>query len=195
MVVLSMSEQEFSRLNVLLRVQSGRLRVVDACALMGLQRRQVFRLLRGLRQDGAPSLLSKGRGKPGNHRLPPEVRTLAVSIVRERYADFGPTFAAEKLAEHHGCSVSHETLRNWMIADGLGFAGRHRLASPPQPRRRGDCLGELVQIDGSEHAWFETRGETCTLLAFVDDATSRLMHLRFVASESAGIALRSLAAR
>ena len=83
MVVLSMSEQEFSRLDVLLRVQSGRLRVADACALMGLRRRQVFRLLRGLKQPGATSLLSKRRGKPSNHRLPAEVCTLALSIVRE----------------------------------------------------------------------------------------------------------------
>src|SRR6202167_1287003 len=185
MAVLSMSKQEFSRLDVLLRVQSGRLRVADACALMGLHRRQVFRLLRNLKQDGAPSLLSRRRGKPGNHRLPSEVRALALSLVLERYADFGPTFAAEKLAEHHGCSVSHETLRNWMIADGLWVDRRHRLASPHQPRRRRDCLGELVQIDGSEHAWFEDRGPMCTLLAFVDDATSRLMALRFVTSESA----------
>src|SRR5271168_1314519 len=180
-----MSKQEFSRLDVLLRVQSGRLRVSDACALIGLQRRQVFRLLRGLKQDGATSLLSKRRGQPSNHRLPTEVRTLALSIVRERYSDFGPTLAAEKLAEQHGCLVSRETLRGWMIADGLWVDRGHRLASPHQPRRRRDCLGELVQIDGSEHAWFETRGETCTLLAFVDDATSRLMQLRFVASESA----------
>jgi hypothetical protein len=185
MAVLSMSKQEFSRLDVLLRVQSGRLRVSDACELIGLRRRQVFRLLRDLKHDGATSLLSRRRGKPSNHRLPAEVRTLALSIVRERYADFGPTFAAEKLAELHGCSVSRETLRSWMIADGLWVDRRHRLASPHQPRRRRECLGELVQIDGSEHAWFETRGETCTLLAFVDDATSRLMQLRFVASESA----------
>src|ERR1700684_1044481 len=102
MAVLSMSKQEFSRLDVLLRVQSGRLRVADACALLGLHRRQVFRLLRGLKQDGAPSLLSGRRGPPCNHRLPTEVRALALSLVRERYADFGPTFAAEKLAEHHG---------------------------------------------------------------------------------------------
>ena len=163
MAVLSMSKQEFSRLDVLLRVQSGRLRVADACVLMGLHRRQVFRLLRGLKQDGAPSLLSRRRGQPSNHRLPTEVRALALSIVSERYADFGPTFAAEKLAENHGCSVSHETLRSWMIADGLWIDRRHRLASPHQPRRRRDRLGELVQIDGSEHAWFETRGETCTL--------------------------------
>src|SRR6202162_569681 len=180
-----MSKQEFGRLDVLLRVQSGRLRVSDACALIGLERRQVFRLLRGLKQDGARSLLSKRRGRPSNHRLPAEVRTLALSIVRERYADFGPTLAAEKLAEHHGCSVSRETLRGWMIADGLWQDRRHRLPLPHQPRRRRECLGELVQIDGSEHAWFEDRGPPCTLLAFVDDATSRLMTLRFVVSESA----------
>jgi hypothetical protein len=153
--------------------------------LIGLQRRQVFRLLRGLKQDGATSLLSKRRGRPSNHRLPAEVRTLALSIVRERYSDFGPSLAAEKLAEHHGCSVSRETLRGWMIADGLWQDRRHRLPSPHQPRRRRDCLGELVQIDGSEHAWFEDRGPPCTLLGFVDDATSRLLQLRFVASESA----------
>jgi hypothetical protein len=104
--------------------------------------------------------------------------------VRERYCDFGPSLAAEKLAEHHGCSVSRETLRGWMIAEGLWQDRRHRVPAPHQPRRRRDCLGELVQIDGSEHAWFEDRGPPCTLLAFVDDATSRLMQLRFVTSES-----------
>jgi hypothetical protein len=84
--VVSMSKQEFSRLEVLLRVQSGGLRVADACGLLDLRRRQVFRLLQGLKQDGATSLLSKHRGKPSNHRLPAEVRSLALSIVRERYA-------------------------------------------------------------------------------------------------------------
>src|ERR1700739_3913565 len=184
MAVVSMSKQEFSRLDVLLRVQSGRLRIADGCALLDLRRRQVFRLLRDLKRCGARSLLSECRGKPSNHRLPAEVRTLALSIVRERYADFGPTLAAEKLAEHHGCPVSRETLRGWMIADGVWQDRRHRLPSPHQPRRRRDCLGELVQIDGSEHAWFEDRGPPCTLLAFVDDATSRLSHLGFVASAS-----------
>jgi hypothetical protein len=152
MPVVSMSEPEFSRLEVLLQVQSGRLRIGDACALIGLRRRQVFRLLRGLKCDGAVSLVSKRRGKPSNHRLPAEVRSLALAIVRERYADFGPTLAAEKLAAHHGCTVSRETLRGWMIAEGLWRDRRHRLPCPHQPRRRRDCLGELVQIDGSgEH--------------------------------------------
>src|SRR5215469_1182294 len=116
--VLSMSKQEFSRLEVLLRVQSGGLRISDACVLIGLQRRQLFRLLRGLKQEGATRLVSKRRGKPSNHRLPAEVRTLALSIVREQYADFGPTLAAEKLAEHHGCArdVARLDDRRWAVA-------------------------------------------------------------------------------
>jgi Winged helix-turn helix len=185
MAVVSMSKKEFDRLEVLLGVRSGRLRVADACELLGLKRRHIFRLLAGLKHGGAASLVSKRRGRPSNNRLPEAYRDLALSLVRERYADFGPTLAAEKLAEVHGCMISRETLRVWMIAAGLWVDRRHRLPSPHQPRRRRDCLGELVQIDGSEHAWFEDRAAKCTLLAFVDDATSRLMHLRFVASESA----------
>jgi hypothetical protein len=137
-----------------------------------------------LKQGSAASLVSKRRGRPSNNRLPEAYRDLALSLVRDRYADFGPTLAAEKLAEVHGCTISRETLRGWMIVAGLWVDRRHRLPSPHQPRRRRDCFGELVQIDGSEHAWFEDLAEKCTLLAFVDDATSRLMHLRFVASES-----------
>jgi hypothetical protein len=108
-----------------------------------------------------------------------------LSLLRERYRDFGPTLGAEKLIARHGLRIGVETLRQWMITEGLWVDRRHKLPSPHQPRRRRECLGELVQIDGSEHGWFEGRGETCTLLAFVDDATSRLMQLRFVTSESA----------
>ena len=184
MAVVSMSKQEFDRLEVLLRVESGRLRIADACELIGLRRRQVFRLLRGLKQDGAASLVSKHRGKPSNHRLPIEVRALALSIVRERYADFGPTLAAEKLSELHGLDLGVETLRQWMIDAGLWVRRKDRLKRIHQPRARRDCLGELVQIDGSEHWWFEDRGPQSTLLVYVDDTTSRLMHLKFAEMES-----------
>jgi len=127
--LVSMSKKEFDRLEVVLGVQSGRLRVADACELLGLKRRQVFRLLAGLKHGGAASLVSKRRGQPSNNRLPEAYRDLALSLVRERYADFGPTLAAEKLAEMHGCAISRETLRGWMIAAGLWIDRRHRLPS------------------------------------------------------------------
>src|SRR5271156_6065343 len=124
MMVVSMSKKEFDRLEVLLGVQSGRLRIADACELLRLRRRQVFRLLAGLKHGGAASLVSKQRGRPSNNRLPEAYRDLALSLVRERYADFGPTLAAEKLAEVHGCTISRETLRGWMIAAGLWIGWR-----------------------------------------------------------------------
>src|SRR5674536_56145 len=104
--------------------------------------------------------------------------------IRERYPDFGPTLAAEKLAELHDIHLARETVRQWMIAAGLWTDRRARLKAVHQPRHRRDCLGELIQIDGSEHWWFEGRGPQCTLLVYIDDATSRLMHLQFVESES-----------
>jgi hypothetical protein len=112
------------------------------------------------------------------------LRAAAIGIVRERYSDFGPTLAAEKLAELHGIHLARETVRQWMIAAGLWKDRRTRLKAVHQPRYRRDCLGELIQIDGSEHWWFEGRGPQCTLLVYIDDATSRLMHLQFVESES-----------
>src|SRR5215471_15679250 len=108
----------------------GRLRFIR------LKRRQVFRLLAGLKHGGAASLVPKRRGRLSNNRLPEAYRDLALSLVRERYADFGPTLAVEKLAEVHGCTISRETLRGWMIAAGLWIDRRHRLPSPHQPRRR-----------------------------------------------------------
>jgi hypothetical protein len=183
-MVVSMSEKEFSRLTVLLDVETRRLRVEDAMPLLGLQRRQVFRLLKQLRVSGAASLASRRRGRPSNNQLPQAVRELTMSLVKERYADFGPTLAAEKLMESHACIVSRETLRKWMIADGLWLDRKHRLPSVHQPRNRRERMGELIQIDGSKHFWFENRGPEATLIAYIDDATSRIMHAAFVATES-----------
>jgi len=182
---MTVSQCELSRLRVMVELADGRLTVAAAAELMGLGRRQVYRLRCALATAGPAGLVSKKRGRPSNRRHGAVFRRTVLTLVREQYADFGPTLAAEKLAARHGLRVGVETLRHWMIADGLWIDRRHRLASPHQPRRRRECLGELVQIDGSEHAWFEDRGPVCTLLAFIDDATSRIMLLRFVASESA----------
>src|SRR5712672_3354758 len=124
-----MSKQEFSRLEVLLRVQSGRLRVSDACVLIGLQRRQVFRLLRCLKQDGATSLLSKRRGKPSNHQLPAEVRTLALSIVRERIPTLARAWQRRSWQSITAVRCRARPYAGWMIADGLWQDRRHRLPS------------------------------------------------------------------
>jgi hypothetical protein len=185
MTVITMSRTELSRLRVMIDLADGRTRVEYAAALMGLQRRQVYRLLDAFRAHGPDALISKRRGKPSNRAHGAAFRQSCLAIVRERYEDFGPTLAAEKLAEVHGLPIGVETLRQWMIDDGIWVRRRDRIKRVHQPRHRRDCLGELVQVDGCEHWWFEDRGPQCTLLVFVDDATSRLMHLGFVASESA----------
>ena len=171
MTVIEMSERELSRLRVLIDLSDRRLTVEAAGTLMGLGRRQMYRLRRTFATDGPTAVVSRKRGRPSNHRHGETFRRTVLALVHEHYSDFGPTLAAEKLAARHGLRVGVETLRQWMMSDGLWKDRRHRLPSPHQPRRRRDCLGELVQIDGSEHAWFEGRGPVCTLLAFVDDAT------------------------
>jgi len=178
-----MSDRELRRLEVLQDLDRRRLRPAAAGQLLGLERRQVFRLLKAYRIEGPTGLISKRRGRRGNRRKPEALRRAVLTIVRQWYWDFGPTLAAEKLREDHGIAVGRETLRHWMIEAGLWRDRKQRKRThPPRPRR--DCVGELVQVDGSEHWWFEARGPQCTLLVFIDDATSRLMHLQFVESES-----------
>lgn len=182
---VTMSTRELDRLEILGRVAERRLTQRQAAEQLGLTERQVARLCRSLRQHGAAGLVSRKRGRPSNRQWSSAVRDQAVALVRERYADFGPTLACEKLCEFHGVAVSLETLRQWMIGAGLWVPRSQRPRRVHQPRQRRSCRGELIQIDGCNHAWFEDRGPRCTLLVYVDDATSRLMELRFVASESA----------
>jgi hypothetical protein len=182
--VLSMSDGELRRLEVLRDVDRGSLPVGAAAQLLERSERQVWRLLKAFRAEGAPGLISKKRGRPSNRKTSEAIRSAVLWIVRQNYADFGPTLAAEKLAGEHGFAFSSETLRKWMIAEGLWLDRKQRRRRVHQPRHRRECVGELVQVDGCEHWWFEDRGPQCTLLVFVDDATSRLMHLQFVESES-----------
>ena len=183
MSVVLMSKRELNRLDVLARLEGDRLTVLAAAGLMNITPRQTYRLLSKYRDGGALAIANQRRGRPSNNRLPDEVRDHAIALVQELYSDFGPTLAAEKLAERHDLSVSRETLRNWMRQAGIWMCRTERKRIQ-QPRHRREHVGELVQIDGSEHRWFEDRAAPCTLLVFVDDATSRLMELRFVASES-----------
>ena len=190
----TMSSRELNRVEVIVRVRDGGLSQERAAALLGLTSRQIRRLLKRYESGGGAALVSAHRGRPSNRTTPAEIRRRALAIVRERYSDFGPTLAREKLAEAHGLKVGVETLRTWMTDDGIWTPRAARQARPHQPRYRRPCVGELIQIDGCEHDWFEGRAPKCTLLVFVDDATSRIQELLFVEEESAFdyfLALRS----
>ena len=178
-----MSERELNRIEVLAQVDDGQLSVQNGANMLGVTKRQMFRLLKRYRTEGAPAIRHKSRGKSPNNKIHNAKRDYALALVKEKYADFGPTLAAEMLAEHDGFKVSRETLRKWMIEDGIWLSRKQRRTFH-QPRLRRECFGELVQIDGSDHRWFEDRAGPCTLLVFIDDATSMLMELRFVQSES-----------
>jgi transposase len=178
-----MSERELQRIEVLSKVIEQRMTAVSAASVLALSVRQVQRLLKTFQADGAVALRHKARGQRSNNRIADGVRDFAVNLVREHYLDFGPTLATEKLAEEYGLKVSRETLRSWMTEAGIWLSRKQRRAFH-QPRLRREAYGELIQIDGSEHRWFENRDDPCTLLVFIDDATSKLLQLRFVRSES-----------
>lgn len=184
-MLVTMNDSDINRFKVIQDVCDRRIRRVDAADILDLSVRQVQRLMNRLREFGAVGLTHQARGKPSNNRYPSDYRDTVLKLIRDHYSDFSPTLAREKLFELHSLPVSNETLRSWMIADGLWTPHSQRKPKVYQPRYRRDCLGELVQIDGSHHDWFEGRADKCCLLVFIDDATGRLMNLRFSETESA----------
>lgn len=178
-----MSQRELTRLEVIQRVKRKTLKQRQAAELLSLSVRQVKRLCKAYQVSGAGGLISKRRGQPSNNRLSEKTINWARRLLRARYHDFGPTLATEKLAIE-GVSLSVETVRQLLIGEGLWKAKCVRRPVIHQLRERRARLGELVQIDGSPHDWFEGRARKCTLLVFVDDATSRLMYLQFVEAET-----------
>jgi len=170
MGLITMSERDLQRIAVLSKVMAGRMTMVSAAHVLDLSERQVRRLLDRIRTGGAASIRHKAIGRPSNNRISDGVRDYAVALVREHYADFGPTLATEKLAERDGLRVSRETVRGWMVDAGLWLSRKQRRTFH-QPRLRREAYGELVQIDGSHHWWFENRGPKCALLVYIDDAT------------------------
>jgi len=179
-----MNEKELHRIGVIKDVCNKQLTQVAAASILGLTRRHTQRLVNQFRQSGEAGLVSKRRGLPSNRRFPFEFKDKVLTLVKQKYADFKPTFACEKLAELHGIKLSNETLRQWLITDGLWRVRKRKQKKVYQPRYRRECYGELVQIDGSHHDWFEGRSAKCCLLVFIDDATSSLMSLRFCESET-----------
>lgn len=179
-----MSNKELHRIEILQKLIDKRLIEHEAAKQLGLSIRQIRRLRKAYKADGAIGVVSKKRGNPSNHKYPDSVKELAITYVKQYYVDFKPTFACEKLSENHGLTISRETLRKWMIDAELWIPKNCRLKRAYQPRNRRECFGELIQIDGSPHDWFEGRAPKCTLLVYIDDATGKLMECQFVKSES-----------
>jgi transposase len=176
-----MSARELSRVEMLGRVKAKSLRLVDAATLLGVSYRQVKRLWRRFKRGGAKALRHAAAGRASNRQTGPRLRQRVLALIREKYSGdlatrFGPTLIAEHLASEDGLRVDHETVRRWMLAAGLW--SRQRRRTPYRQRReRKPHFGELVQLDGSFHAWYEDRGPRRCLLTMVDDATSHSLGL------------------
>lgn len=179
-----MSIKEADRFAVIERALAGDLTQAGAAAQLHLSLRQVKRLCKAVRHEGAVALISKKRGRPSNRRIGAGEHERIMGLVRQHYPDFGPELAGEYLRAEHNFKASTETLRGWMIADGLWHAKLRRAKRVHSPRERRARLGELVQIDGSHHAWFEERGPKSCLTAFIDDATGRVLGARFTPTET-----------
>jgi transposase len=182
--LLTMSNQEITRLEIMQRLRDKRLKQFEAARMLGISIRQIKRLLRAFKAHGAVGLVSRHRGRPSNNRLDPGTMQTAIDLIYERYQDFGPTLAHEKLTEVHGLKLSDESVRRLMITEGLWKPKRAKQPQTHPMRERRACFGELVQIDGSDHDWFEGRAPRCTLLVYIDDATGQLGELWFVPEET-----------
>ena len=152
--------------------------------MLDISVRHVRRLFRTYKDQGPPGLVSRRRGKPSNNQLDPETVQEAIDLICKHYRDFGPILAHEKLTEKHDLRLSRESVRRIMISEEWWKPKRAKQPETHQMRERRACFGELVQIDGSDHDWFEGRGPRCTLLVYIDDATGQLGELWFVPEET-----------
>lgn len=182
--LVTMSKKELSRYTALQQVLEKRMKQVNAAEMLGISDRHFRRLLKAYKEQGAAGLLSKKRGKPSNRRLPEKLKAKTLKLMKIKYEGFGPTLGSEKLKEHEEITISKETLRQWMIEEGLWKERKLKKPKLHQSRNRRTREGELIQMDGSPHDWFEGRRDKCCLLGFIDDATSKIMHLRFEEVES-----------
>lgn len=181
---LEMSNEEVDRVGVVKLVESKKLSQIEGAKQLSISTRQMRRLQQNYRQHGNEGLISKQRGKESNNRLKTAVKTEIANLIKEKYIDFGPTLAQEKLVELHQQTVSVETIRQIMIEHGLWNAKPIKTKRIFQLRPRRERFGELIQIDGSPHDWFEGRSESCTLIVFIDDATGKLTGLEFSPTET-----------
>lgn len=181
---LTMTYREIDRHAVVRQVLEKQISQNHGACILDLSSRQLRRLIGRFQKQGVEGLISKHRNKPSNNCFKTELKEKVINIIKEDFQDYGPTLAAEKLNEYHNISISKETIRNWMIEAGVRKVHQKPVPKIHPSRERRACLGELLQIDGSHHDWFEGRGPFCTLLVFIDDATSTIQKLYFCNDET-----------
>jgi hypothetical protein len=179
-----MTTKSLKRAEVFLKVRNKQLTQMEASKLLNLSLRHTQRLYNSFKKKGVAALASKQIGKPSNRQLPALTKCRVEEFITyELYAGFKPLFMAETLQKRHGITISRETTRQLMIKNGVWQAKNKKSPVIHQQRKRRDRAGELVQIDGSPHAWFEDRGDRCVLIVFIDDATGRI-HCKFAKAET-----------
>ena len=181
---ITMSPREINRLKVVEKIKDKKLTQVQGAEQLKLSERQMIRICKKYQREGPEGLVSKRRGKASNNVLLEQYKKEVLGLIKEKYYDFGPTLAHEKITELHNIKISVESVRQLMIKAGIWQEKRRKKARVHQMRTRRSQYGELVQIDGSPHAWFEDRGPRCSLLVFVDDATGRIIQLYFEPEET-----------
>jgi len=177
-IIVSMKETQ--RIAVMDNLVAKRIKQKHAAAQLGISIRQVRRVVKRYKRDGIVGLTHQSRGRKGNKAMKVEKKESIIALIRKQYPDFGPTLAAEKLLERDCIKVSEEKVRLLMIEEGLWKAKQRKQVVIHTYRERRSCVGEMVQLDGSPHKWFEERADPCTLIAYIDDATSRIMDGAFV---------------
>jgi len=175
--IIGMSVRDLRRLKVLHSVLDKGITQKVGASMLGFSERHLRRLVRSVREFGDGGIVHRGRGRPSNRRFPEHFKARVLRLCREKYVDFGPTLASEKLLELDGIVVSRETLRQWLMAVGL-WSRRRKHRGHRQWRVRKECFGEMIQLDGSHHAWLEERGPQLVLMGYIDDATNNV-HGRF----------------
>jgi transposase len=171
--IIMASQRELKRLHIAQKVLEGSIKQTEAAEMLSLSIRQTGRIVGRIREEGPQGVVHRSRGRESNRKLPEELKDRVMELYRQNYAGFGPTLAQEKLIERDGISISDETLRKWLIGAEL-WKKKRKGRQHRQWRPRKERYGEMIQVDGSHHDWFEGRGPACVLMGYIDDATGKV---------------------
>jgi transposase len=171
--IIMASQRELKRLHIVQKAIEGSLKQTEAAEILSLSIRQTARIIIRVKEEGSQGVVHRSRGRESNRKLPQEVKDQVLGLYRQHYAGFGPTLAQEKLIERDGISISDETLRQWLIGAEL-WKKKRKGRQHRQWRPRKDRYGEMIQVDGSHHDWFEGRGAACVFMGYIDDATGKV---------------------